>query len=73
MTASGPRPWDSLPLVVLVPEGVSGTTQIRDQHAALKIPVVARSGADLGGDEWDALSMTKELVDRPHAYVCENS
>lgn len=41
-------------------------------HAALKIPVVARSGADLGGDEWDALSTTKELVDRPHAYVCEN-
>lgn len=52
---------------------MSDTTQIHDQHAALKIPVVARSGADLGGDEWDALSTTKELVDRPHAYVCENS
>ncbi len=66
MTADDPSSWDALPLTVLVPEDASGTIEIYDQHAALKIAVVERSGAHLVGDEWDAPG-AYVLLDRPDA------
>lgn len=57
---------DALPLTVLVPEDASSCIEIYDQHAALKIAVVERSGAHLVGDEWDAPG-AYILLDRPDA------
>lgn len=45
MTAGDPSSWAALPLTLLVPEGVSGTIEIYEQHAELKIAVVERSRA----------------------------
>jgi hypothetical protein len=48
---------DSLPLTVLVPETAGETIDIFDQHAALHIAVVERSGATSLKSEWDTPGM----------------
>ena len=64
MSAADPSPPDSLSLTVLVPEDASGCIEIYDQHAALKIAVVERTGAHHLADEWDAPGVYV-LLDRP--------
>lgn len=54
---------DSLPLTVLVPENAAATIEAYDQHAALKLDVVERSGAHLLTEEWDAAGVYV-LLDR---------
>ncbi len=44
---------DAIPFTALVPETAATPIDIYDQHAALKMAIVERSGAHLLGDEWD--------------------
>lgn len=48
---------DALPLTMLIPENVGAPIEVFDQHAALKMAVVDRSGAHLLGEEWEAPGM----------------
>lgn len=44
---------DSLPFTVLVPETAAAPIEVYDQHAALRLAIVERSGSHLIGGEWD--------------------
>jgi hypothetical protein len=60
-----PQLSDSLPLTLLVPESAATPIEVLDQHAALKMAVVDRSGAHLLGSDWD-LPGVYLLLDRHH-------
>ena len=44
---------DSLPITVLIPEGPSAPIEVYDQHAALKLAIVERTGVSSLSAEWD--------------------
>lgn len=54
---------DTLPFTVLVPSDGMSPIEVFDQHAALKMAVVERTGASVLSDEWDAPGVYL-LVDR---------
>jgi len=57
---------DSLPLTVLVPETSTEAINVFDQHAALHLAIIERSGAHALTDEWDVPGMYL-LLDPIHA------